>query len=279
MPRILIVGCGDLGGEIARLLHGSGHDVVGVRLSAKQMSEGMQSVQADVTQVGSIKTLQKLNPNIVVYCVAAKERTDESYYQHYVLGLKNVLDSQAKNKGLQHFFFVSSTRVYGQTTDKVLDEHDVAIPSDFGGERLLEAEDMLKLARCNTTALRLSGVYGKGRLCLFNQSKDISRWPMQNSFSNRIHRDDAARFIAFLCKKVFNKEEVNDCYIVADDMPTLQYEVLTWLASQQGIDISGIKVPEVNGGKQLSNLRLSNTGFKLQYPDYQHGYCEVLQHV
>ncbi len=279
MPRVLIVGCGDLGGEIARLLHFSRYDVVGVRFSGKQIQNNIRCVQADITQVSAIKTIQKLKPNIIVYCVAAKESTDESYYQHYVLGLQNVLDSQKSNAGLQHIFFVSSTRVYGQKTNKILDEQDAAIPNNFGGERLLEAENLLKQARCQTTSLRLSGIYGKDRSYLLKLSKDISRWPMQNSFSNRIHRDDAARFIGFLCDKVFNKEEVDDCYIVTDNQATLQYDVLIWLASKQDVDTSRIKTPATKGGKQLSNLRLRKTGFKLQYPSFKNGYAEILQHA
>jgi nucleoside-diphosphate-sugar epimerase len=196
-----------------------------------------------------------------------------------VLGLKNVLDSQESNIDLQHIFFVSSTRVYGQKTNKILDEQDIAIPNDFGGERLLEAENLLKQVRCQTTSLRLSGIYGKNRLYLLNLSKDISYWPMHNSYSNRIHRDDAARFIAFLCDKVLNKEEVDDCYIVTDNLPTLQYDVLIWLAGKQGVDTSRIKTPQIKGGKQLSNLRLRETDFKLQYPNFKNGYTEIMQHA
>ncbi len=278
MPNILIVGCGDLGGEVARLLYLAKYEVTGVRYSSKVIAGNIQCIQADVTEPESIKQLQKLKPDIIVYCVAAKARTDESYYQHYVLGLKNILNSQKSNTTLQHFFFVSSTRVYGQKTNKVLDEQDEAIADDFGGESLLAAENILKSAHCQTTSLRLSGIYGKGRLRLLKLSQDSSRWPAKNGFSNRIHRDDAAQFIAFLCARVFNKETVDECYIVTDNTPALQYEVLMWLADKQGVNTAHIEIPATKGGKRLSNQRLRNTGFKLQYPNYQDGYAELLQH-
>jgi hypothetical protein len=60
-------------------------------------------------------------------------------------------------------------------------------------------------------------------------------------------------------------------------MPTLQYEVLTWLAIQQKIDISKVKIPTQQSGKRLSNGGLRATGFVLQYPDYQAGYSKILQ--
>ena len=272
---VLIVGCGDLGGEIARLLSIAGHQVTGVRASNKPLSAPIQVIQADVTKPASLSELEALKPEILIYCVAANGQSDENYKAHYVDGLKNVIATQANNHALQRVIFVSSTRGYGQKTDTILDENTPAIPADFGGERLLEAENVLKQLPCEAISMRLSGIYGKGRLYLVNMAKEPNRWPQENAWSNRIHRDDAARFIAFCCEK----EQVADCYIVTDDMPTQQYEVLTWLASKQGVDVAHIKTPAVQGGKRLSNQRMRDTGFKLQYPNYQVGYGEILKNV
>lgn len=275
MPKILIVGCGDLGAAIASRL--SNYEVIGLRRSGQALPPPMQTIQADVTQPSTLSGLKDLNPAIVIYCVAADAQTDESYQAHYVAGLRNILVTQRQNTQLQHVFFVSSTRIYGQNTQAILDESTPAIPSDFGGERLLEAENLLKGIPCKSTSMRLSGIYGKGRLSLVNTAKDITKWPKQNHWSNRIHRDDAAGFIAFSVEQALKKQIVEDCYIVTDDMPTQQYEVLSWLASQQQVDTSNVHVPAVHGGKRLSNQRLRNTGFQLQYPNYQAGYRHILQ--
>ena len=277
MARILIVGCGDLGTTIAVQLHQAQHEVIGVRISQQHLPHGMQTIQADVTQSATLTSLNHLNPAIIIYCIAANAQTDENYQTHYVQGLKNVLVTQTNNINLKHVFFVSSTRVYGQNTPIILDENVAAQPADFGGERLLEAENVLTRLPCQTTALRLSGIYGEGRLYLVNTARDISRWPVNNSWSNRIHRDDAAGFIAFLVQKSLSQQPIESCYIVTDDMPTLQYTVLTWLASQLGINVSHIQIPDTNGGKRLSNKRLRATGFQLQYPNYQIGYQKVLE--
>ena len=276
---VLIVGCGDLGGEIARLLSIAGHQVTGVRASNKPLSAPIQVIQADVTKPASLSVLENLKSTILIYCVAANGQTDENYKAHYVDGLKNVIATQANNHALQHVFFVSSTRVYGQKTEAILDENTPAIPADFGGERLLEAENVLKALACEATSMRLSGIYGAGRLYLLNMAKDAARWPQENHWSNRIHRDDAARFIAFCCEKVYKNQKLESCYIVTDDMPTQQYEVLTWLASKQGVDVSQIKAPAAQGGKRLSNARMRATGFELHYPNYQIGYAEILKNA
>lgn len=278
MPKVLIVGCGNLGTAVAMRLQ-QAHEVIGLRQSCQPLPHGMQTIQADVTQSHTLSQLEKLNPNFIIYCVAASAQTDENYRAHYVQGLRNVLATQSQNTNLQHVFFVSSTRVYGQNAQEILDENTLAIPADFGGERLLEAENLLNILSCKATSMRLSGIYGKGRLYLVNMAKDITKWPADNDWSNRIHCDDAAGFIAFLVERITQKQQIADCYIVTDDMPTQQYEVLTWLAKQQGIDTSNIKAPMAQGGKRLSNQRLRATGFQLQYPDYQAGYSSVFQNL
>ena len=276
MAKVLLIGCGDLGTAIAIRLLNAGHALTGVRRSKQALPHGMQTIQADVTQANTLGALENINPNMIIYCVSAGGSTDAQYQAAYVQGLKNVLTTQANNKALQHVFFVSSTRVYGQITDELLHENTPALPADFGGERLLEAENVLNELSCNSTKLRLSGIYSAGRLYLVNMAKDFAKWPQDNHYSNRIHRDDAASFIAFLVEKVANNQMVEDCYIVTDDQPTQQYAVLTWLANQQKIDTSAIKPPPAQGGKRLSNKRLRDTGFQLQYSNYQAGYSEIL---
>jgi nucleoside-diphosphate-sugar epimerase len=278
VAKVLIVGCGDLGTAIATHLQAS-HEVIGLRRSAQVSAANIQTIRADVAQVDTLTKLEKLNPNIVIYCVSAGGQTDAQYQAAYVTGLKNILATQANNQALQHVFFVSSTRVYGQNNAEVLDETTPAIPADFGGERLLEAENVLKGMLCKSTSMRLSGIYGIGRLYLLNTAKDLNKWPQENHWSNRIHRDDAATFIAFIVEKAANNQQVEDCYIVTDDMPTQQYEVLTWLANQQNIDTLNIKAPAAQGGKRLSNKRLRNTSFELRYPNYQVGYAEILKNL
>lgn len=279
MAKVLVVGCGGLGSEVALILASAGHQVVGIRKSKKQLPNNLTCLQADVTDISTLSVIEGLNPNIIVYCVAANAQSDASYSAHYVKGLKNIMSMQVDNKSLQHVFFVSSTRVYGQQVDYVLRESDAALPADFGGERLLEAELFLKTLSCGTSAIRLSGIYGSGRLYLVNMAKDPTRWPKVNNWTNRIHRDDAASFISFLCGKVIAGIAVEDCYIATDDAPVLQHEVLNWLAGKLNIQVPHLQLTGVIGGKRLSNQQMHDSGFQLTYPNYQVGYCEVLKEV
>ena len=278
-PKVLIIGYGDLGGAIAKRLTDLNAEVYAVARSPKVAAQ-VQMLQADVTVPSSLTALRTMQPNIIVYCVAAAGQTDEQYQQAYVDGLRNVLLTQFENPQLKHVFFVSSTRVYGQATDDLLDEQTAAVPADFGGERLLEAESLLNALACSTTVLRLSGIYGPGRLRMINLAKAPERWPANNSWTNRIQRDDAANFTVHLIQQVLAGTQVKPCYIVTDSQPVSQYEVLNWIAAQLELKPNTMPapniVPAISGGKRLSNQAMLATGYALQYPNYQAGYQALL---
>jgi nucleoside-diphosphate-sugar epimerase len=277
VDKVLIVGCGDLGFELAHQLQSQGFTPIGLRRSLMADSS-FECVQADVTEPRSLLSLSNSNPNFLVYCVAASAQTDESYRQHYVEGLCNVLNALNDASNLKHVFFVSSTRMYGQITDALLDENTVPQDMDFGGQRLLEAENLLAQVgkSWGYTALRLTGIYGPGRNRMINLAANSSNWPLQNTFSNRIHRDDAAAFIVYLIQMILNAQPIEDCYVVTDSSPVSQYEVLHWIAAQMGIEFTGATT-EIVGGKRMSNQRMLSTGFSLQYPDYKIGYSAMLK--
>lgn len=274
MAKVLIVGCGDLGGTVAKRLSTEGLEVVGVRRTSTPI-DSFRMIQADVTQAASLEVLKQIQAEILIYCVAANGQTDAQYKAHYVDGLRNVLATQSGNTNLKHVFFVSSTRVYGQQTDTVLDESVPAVAADFGGERLLEAEALLNNLTCGTTVLRLSGIYGAGRLRMINLAKSPQSWPAQDGWTNRIHLIDAAAFMVFLVRKVLAQELIASCYIVTDSKPSRQYEVLAWIAHQMQLNGS-FQASAVVTGKRLSNQKMLNTGFRLQYPDYKMGYQALL---
>ena len=277
MPTdVLIVGCGDLGCTFGQDLVAQGYQVAGVRRTAAALPGGIASFAADVTNSATLLPLAQLRPTILVYSVAASEQTDASYQAQYVTGLKNTLETLAPSGSLRHAFFVSSTRPYGQSTSALLDEASVPQPADFGGRRLLEAEALLAGTPFPTTVLRLSGIYGPGRSRMLRLAANPDSWPQQNGWTNRIHRDDAAAFIAFLVKRALDGESPEPCYIVTDSAPVPQHEVLHWLAGEMGHP-AHVAMPATSGGKRLSNARMLATGFRLRYPTYREGYAKELQ--
>ena len=276
---MLIAGCGDLGCELGRQLLAQGIAVTGLRRSDSPLPQGIVAIRADVTAPDSLRGLAALQPQVLVYSVAATASDDDSYRRHYVQGLSNLLAALRDSTTLRHVFFVSSTRVYGQQGGMVLDERVPAWPADFRGRRLLEAEALLHALHCGHTALRLSGIYGPGRTRLLRLAADPATWPAQNAWTNRIHRDDAAAFIGFLVRRILANQPVEDCYIVSDSEPAPQYTVLLWLARQLGVDVSAVAVPTAAGSRPLGNARMLGTGFQLAFPDYRAGYSALMRSV
>lgn len=277
--KVLIIGCGDLGTKIATDLQSLAYEVIGLRVSDQQLPANIMRIQADVTQPETLSKLEQIQPDYLIYCVAGSAKTsldvDDNYRLHYVEGLRNVLATQQANPHLKHVFFVSSTRVYGQKTEAIIDETITAVATDAGGERLLEAENLIKNFPCGATVLRLSGIYGPGRTRMIKLAEQQDLWPAQNGWTNRIYRDDAAAFIVYLIKLLQQQKTIADCYIVTDNQPTTQYQTLKWIADQKHQIVDVMPLP-VLGGKRLSNQRMLQTGFILHYPDYQVGYAALL---
>ena len=276
MPQVLIVGCGDLGTEIAQQLTTQGFAPVGLRRTLNPQAM-FSCLAGDVTSPASLSAIKDLNPEYLIYCVAATSQTDENYRQHYVEGLKNTLAALEHATALKHVFFVSSTRMYGQSDDGLLDEKSIPQDYDYGGKRLLEAEALLHGAdkSWTSTALRLTGIYGPGRRRMLDLAAHPSHWPASNHWTNRIHRDDAAAFIVYLINMHQSGGLIDPLYVVTDSRPVSQYEVLCWLAVKMGLEVVKVS-PEVDGGKRMANQKLLSTGFQLSYPDYQSGYLSLL---
>lgn len=269
MSHVLIAGFGDLGQELARRLQLAGHQTTGLRRNAGE-SEGV--ISADVSNPETLHTLAELKPDILVYCVAASEHSDENYRLSYVEGLRNVLAALA-SVTLRHIFFVSSTGVYGQETQDVLDETTPAIATEFSGVRMLEAEALLQ--GLPATVLRFSGIYGPGRLRMITLAREPQKWPPRNGWTNRIHRDDGAAFIVYLIAQL-GQQPLAALYVVTDHQPLPMYDLLHWLAAQQGVEANAVTVPAVSGNKRLSNQRMLATDYVFIYPDYVAGYTALL---
>lgn len=273
-PKLLIAGFGDLGSRVAELAAGQGMDVIGLCRSTRPSSANIRLVSCDVTERETLAPLTEFSPDFLLYCVAADAQTDASYQRQYVDGLKNILQTLA-GTSLKHVFFASSTRVYGQQTATLLDENTPALPADFGGERLLQAEQIALEHGTPATVLRLSGIYGPGRLRMLKLAQEPPEsWPV-NSWTNRVHIEDAAGFIAHLFSKHRDGELLHPRYIVTDSSPVSMHEVLRWLAQKMELPHPASQAP-VAGGKRLSNDLLLASGYTLHYPSYKEGYSELL---
>lgn len=271
--KVLIIGCGQLGFSIVKHCDSHMFKLYGFSRSLKKSPPSIEMHQVDILKNESIEAIKSINPEIIIYAVSADTQSVESYQDHYVSGLKKTYEAILELDQFKHLFFVSSTRVYGQKTTKILSELDIAEPADYGGEALMQAEMIARQLKEKATILRLSGIYGPNRTRMIQLAESSpGNWPAINNWSNRIHEEDAARFIVFLMKKIVMTESLEPLYLVTDGVPTKQYDVLTWIRKRLKLSTDTIELPIVEGGKQLHSVLLNQTGFTLKYPDFTYGY-------
>jgi nucleoside-diphosphate-sugar epimerase len=275
--KILIVGCGQLGFSIVKNADPEIFKLYGFSRSLRKSPPFIEMHQVDILKNEAIDAIKLINPEIIIYAVSADTQSIESYQDHYVVGLKKTYEAILELDHFKHLFFVSSTRVYGQKTTKILSELDIAEPSDYGGEALMEAETVARQLKDKATILRLSGIYGPNRTRMIQLAQsNPGNWPATNNWSNRIHEEDAARFIVFLIKRIMTKESIEPLYLVTDGVPTKQYDVLTWIRNRLQLTTDTIELPILESGKQLQSVLLNQTGFVLKYPDFTYGYEAII---
>ena len=275
--KVLIVGCGQLGFSIVKNADSDVFKLYGFSRSLRKSPASIEMHQVDILKAEAIDAIKLINPEIIIYAVSADTQSIESYQEHYVAGLKNTYEAILELDHFKHLFFVSSTRVYGQKTTKILSELDIAEPSDYGGEALMEAETVARQLKDKATILRLSGIYGPNRKRMIQLAQsNPGNWPATNNWSNRIHEEDAARFIVFLMKRIMMNESIEPLYLVTDGVPTKQYDVLTWIRNRLQLTTDTIELPILESGKQLQSVLLNQTGFVLKYPDFTYGYEAII---
>ena len=270
-PDVLLVGCGDLGGDVGVRLAARGHSVLALRRRADLVPPPLQGLSVDLTR--DRPDLPSLDLAYLVVALTARPRTEENYRATYVEGMARALDALAAAGQMpRRAVIVSSTGVFGDLDPTVVaDESTTPHPADGPARMLLEAEEVFRDRVPGGTVLRLTGLYGHGSTRLIDQVRagtvtDPNRW------TNRIHRDDAAAAVVHLLTKDAAPESL---YVGTDDEPALLGDVAAHLAERLGAPVPPATDPELGHGKRFSNARLRATGWSPRFPTYREGYADV----
>lgn len=280
MANILIAGCGDIGIRLAERLVEQNHRVVGIRRNPPDHWHGEWSFfQADLTQPNSFSSLP-LDFDEVVFMPTPGQRSMASYEAVYTTALDNLVNHFAKAMHPPHWFFVSSTSVYGQSNGEWVDEDAVAEAITPTGRLIRHTEIRLLTDLPETTVIRFSGIYGPGREFLLksaHQTPEIAFNPPY--YTNRIHQDDCAGVLAYLIDMRLKHEKLASHYLASDDCPAPLWEVVTWMTEQLGCRPPVAKPPsnQLDLNKRCNNGRLKALGYRFIYPDYRTGYLPIIQ--
>lgn len=279
--KALLIGCGDLGLETARQLHAEGFEIHAARRSIDQLPDhidgnALKKIKLDVTDLKSLKVIAPINWDIVVITLTA--RGEEAYWQTYVEGISNLLETlkQSQDKACL-ILFASSTSVYSQNNGEWVDEQSVVEPAGYSGRTMLEAERLLRESEFVTSCVRFSGIYGNKRgghlLQVLQSGRICPKQPVR--YSNRIHLIDCAAVFVHLVKQYKENQTLRPVYLGCDgNAPTLR-EVMEWLANQHNIDLDTLiedYKPDRGGNKRCKSCYLEQEGFEYKYKNYKEGY-------
>jgi nucleoside-diphosphate-sugar epimerase len=273
--RILLAGLGDLGSEVARLAAGDGHEVFGLRRSGGAALQGVTMLRGDVTDPSTLALPPALD--VTVHCVAADARSEDAYQQAYPRGLDHVLGALTRESPRARVLFVSSTGVYGDAGGAWVDEDTAPAPEGFTGRAMLEAEALLESSAFRGTSLRLGGIYGPRRTFLLDAIRSGRAFPAatMGHWTNRIHRDDAARAILHVATAPGPPPVLN----VVDPGPAPRREVLEWLATRLDralVTAAAAPTRSPTADRRVSSRRLASTGFEFHFPSFKDGYRPLL---
>jgi nucleoside-diphosphate-sugar epimerase len=282
MAKILIVGCGAIGYELANTLVEAGHDVTGLKRNPPPANqEKLRFVCADITSPTDLVALDTDFEHIF-FIVSADSRNENSYHDIYETGINNLLNRLARSGSQAPWIFVSSTSVYGQTKGEWVDENSTTAPTKNTSLKIVNAEQKLMAHNPANVVVRFSGIYGPGReylLRMAKQSPTIQQTP--SYFTNRIHQRDCVGVLAFLFEQRLSGVSLEQCYVASDDDPAPLWDVMTWMTEKLHCNppIAKMTEDDCDMNKRCRNGRLKNLGYHFIYPDYKKGYLELIHPV
>ena len=274
--RVVILGCGYVGLELARQLIERGHEVVGVRRSDEGLraveATGATAVRADVTDPDSLDAIP--DADSVVFAASSGGRGAEAAREVYVDGLRTAVDAFGERDDVpDRFVYTSSTGVYGDHDGDWVDETRVLVEAErIARERTAEYGIHGQVAR-------FAGLYGPERYRL----ERYLEGPVTAGYLNMIHRDDAAGAVDHLLSGGLDEAVA----LVVDDEPVDKHAFADWLADECGVErppkrskaerlddpgLSATARRRILTSKRCSNDRLEASGYEFRYPTFREGY-------
>jgi len=280
MAKILIIGCGAIGTQLAHVLSAKGHQVTGLKRNPPKTDTGkIDYFTADITSTVDLKDLPT-DFDVLYFIVSPDGRNEESYRDIYESGLNNLLNKFSLAASNPHWIFVSSASVYGQSQGEWVDEDSIAQPVNATSQLIMQAEQKLMDLDAGNLVVRFSGIYGPGRESLLRmamQAPAIQQHPPY--FTNRIHEQDCIGVLAFLLERRLAGVALEQCYLASDDDPAPLWEVMSWLAEHMNCQPPTVKSVDNHCvmNKRCNNQRLKALGYKFLYPDFKDGYLELIK--
>jgi nucleoside-diphosphate-sugar epimerase len=274
-PRLLIVGCGDVGMRLLPLVRAR-YRVFAVTSSPGRCAElraaGAIPIVADLDQPASLKRLARLAPNVIHLAPPQAH---------------GVLDRRTRNltailpEGAR-LVYVSTSGVYGDCQGRLVDETHAVAPRNARATRRVDAERVLRAwaraARGRLAIVRAPGIYARERLPLARLEQGTPALQDQDDvYTNHIHADDLARIVALALVRALPGR----IYHAVDDTDMKMGDYFDAVADAYGMNrpprmpraqletaVSPTLLSFMSESRRLCNERIKRElGVRLLYPD------------
>jgi nucleoside-diphosphate-sugar epimerase len=194
MPRVLIIGCGDVGMRLLPLLRDRFRVFAVTSQEARRnalRAAGAIPVIADLDRPDTLARLARL-ARLVVHLAPPQPDGEQD---RRTRNLTAILPDGAT------LVYVSTTGVYGDCGGELVRETRPVRPQSARARRRVDAERTLRAwarrSGSRLALLRVPGIYAQDRLPLERLKKGTPALsPQEDVYTNHIHADDLARIIA-----------------------------------------------------------------------------------
>jgi nucleoside-diphosphate-sugar epimerase len=273
-PRLLIIGCGDVGMRLLPLVCGH-YRVFALTSQCERLAElraaGAVPLLADLDQPASLRRLAGL-AHAVVHLAPPPAEGEKDLRTRNVTA---ILPDRAK------VVYVSTTGVYGDLGGALADETRAVAPHNARARRRVDAEQVLRAwarrAAGRLSILRVPGIYAGDRLPIKRLEQGTPALRAEDDvYTNHIHADDLARIVA----AALLRGRPCRIYHAVDDSDMKMGDYFDAVADKHGLPrpprlpraelaqaVSPTLLSFMSESRRLSNRRMKRElGVRLRYP-------------
>lgn len=290
LDDVLIVGTGDIGVRIARLVLANGSKVSGLVRSAESAERlracNIEPVEGNLDDVASLANLPTAGKLVFFLAPPPGGGPFDSRMRNFCQAV-GALNAPAK------VIYMSTSGVYGDCGGEWVTEETPVNPQTSRAQRRVDAENVLlewgAEHKVSVVILRVTGIYGPGRLPIarIQQGHPVLRQE-DSPPTNRIHADDLAATAVAAAKKadggIFNISDgqpgtmTQYFMLVADMLDLPRPQQVTMDEANQVMN--PMTLSYLQETRRMDNRKMiEELGIVLQYPDLESGLKNVVDQL
>ena len=288
---VLIVGCGDIGLRVARILQTSNCEVAGLTRAAKG-AERLRRVKVEpvIGDLDDAESLAELPTGGKLVFYLAPPPGGGPVDRR----MRNFCAAVGGEKVPGKVVYMSTSGVYGDCGGARVTEETPVNPQTSRAQRRVDAETtLLEWGRANkvpVVILRVTGIYGPGRLPLarLQQGHPVLN-EKESPPTNRIHADDLAAVCVAAAEKAADGEIFNVSDGQSGTMTGYFNAIADLLELPRPQQVSMAEANQVMTPMMLSYLKesrrmdnrkmIEQLGVVLQYPDLESGLKNIIEQL